>query len=72
MKAKDTITKTTVYNCHNTLEERLAEQAEISFKADRKEERQRILRLGWAEFLKECEAELDKKFFGKPNVRSGG
>ena len=33
MKAEDTVTKTTIYNCHNTLEERLAEQAEISFRA---------------------------------------
>ena len=32
MKAKDTITQTNEENCHNTLEERLAEQAEISFK----------------------------------------
>ena len=35
MEAKDTVTKTTVYNCHNTVEERLLEQAEISFKAGR-------------------------------------
>ena len=33
MKAKNTVIRTTVYNCHDTLEERLAEQAELSFKA---------------------------------------
>ena len=33
MVAKDRIIKTNIYNCHNTLEERLAEQDGISFKA---------------------------------------
>lgn len=33
MKSEDTIVKTTEMNCHNTLEERLSEQAQISFKA---------------------------------------
>ena len=32
MEARDTVTKTTEDNCHNTLEERLLEQAGISFK----------------------------------------
>ncbi len=33
MKAEDTVIMTTEENCHNTLEERLLEQAKISFKA---------------------------------------
>ena len=33
MEAKDTVLETNIYNCHNTLEERLLEQAEVSFKA---------------------------------------
>lgn len=37
MKASDTVIKTNEENCHNTLEERLAEQAELSFKAGIKE-----------------------------------
>ena len=37
MGAKETVTKTTEENCHNTLEERLSEQKEISFKAGMKE-----------------------------------
>jgi len=43
MEAEGTVTKTNVYNCHNTLEERLLEQAEISFKAGKEEERKFIL-----------------------------
>jgi len=31
MKAEDTVTKTTDENCHNTLEERLSEQAKITW-----------------------------------------
>lgn len=30
---QETVTKTNAYNCHNTLEERLNEQARISYKA---------------------------------------
>ena len=37
MEAKNTVVKTTVYNCHNTLEERLLEQAKVSFKAGEKQ-----------------------------------
>ena len=37
MKAENRIVKTTEENCHNTLEERLAEQDRISFKAGYKE-----------------------------------
>ena len=33
MEAKDTIINTNTDNCHNTLEERLAEQAKVSFRA---------------------------------------
>ena len=46
MEAKDRIVKTNEYNCHNTLEERLAEQDKISFKAGREEV------VGWVN--KEC------------------
>lgn len=48
MEAKDRITKTTEENCHNTLEERLAEQDRISYKAGYengiKEEQSRLLK----------------------------
>jgi len=37
MSWQETIIKTNNYNCHNTLEERLNEQAEISYKAGIKE-----------------------------------
>lgn len=43
MKAEERIVKTTEENCHNTLEERLAEQDRISFKAGREAEREFIL-----------------------------
>jgi len=33
MPGKETVIETSILNCHNTLEERLLEQAEISFKA---------------------------------------
>ena len=33
MRFEDTIVETTIYNHHNTLDERLREQAEVSFKA---------------------------------------
>jgi len=37
VRAEDRIVKTTEENCHNTLEERLAEQDRISFKAGRQD-----------------------------------
>ena len=47
LEAKDTITKTTIYNCHNTLEERLTEQAEktwnIAFPAGKRKGRKEVV-----------------------------
>jgi len=40
MEDKDRIIKTTEENCHNTLEERLAEQDRISFKVGKQRGRQ--------------------------------
>lgn len=50
MKAKDRIVKTTEENCHNTLDERLAEQDELSFP------------LGVEEGKKLCEVEIYAKY----------
>jgi len=33
MKAEDTVIKTNIYNCHDLVDERVRDQAEISFKA---------------------------------------
>lgn len=67
MKAEDTIIKTTDYNCHNTLEERLSEQAKVSFKAGYEERDEEARKAGMKEVINWIESSA-KKHFAYPDA----
>jgi len=67
MEAKDTITQTTEENCHNTLEKRLLEQAEISFNAGAREVIQDIVRMGY--LIKDDDWQAIQKKY--PKIKGG-
>lgn len=66
MRAEDTVIKTTEKNCHNTLEERLLEQAKVTAKAiffEIEESSTRMDKDGWLDYVGNWQ-DLKKRYGG--------